>query len=492
MGATTTSGLTVTYKLSTATTNDACAVSEYGVVTVLAVGTCAVTAMQDGTAQIAPASKITKLFQVVPSTPTAPFMTSASASDQSITLAFTSPGFDGGETPSAYMLVATPVGGGTPITASDCTASPCTISGLTNGTSYVVTVAAINSAGVGSTSRPSGAMTPIAAAAAVGALTAMPGDATVTVSWTPLSDEQLDTDTFIEYQVSYRVRGTSTWTTWSDPAFTTRGTSSTVITGLDNGTNYDFKVVALTSGFPTASTENTANAEQYPSTVPDAPRSLTALRLAQGSVQVSWEAPISDGGSPLIDPYYTIVFTPTTRSDATVTCEKSNATYRFCTASSLVPGVKYTISVTDVNRMGTSEAATTTYPVITSGRIGHAAFFTARSSTFSPSGKTKLRAIVKAVPKLATNTQVQIIGASVALHSMNANIDLASARAKKIAKFLRKRHVPGTYTLSITTRFIVGGRLMTKVIEGPGQDQPWHTANGKPLTTARASYSISE
>ncbi|NDI02298.1 MAG: fibronectin type III domain-containing protein, partial [Actinobacteria bacterium] len=158
------SDLAVSFVLSAETTNSACEVSELGVVSVLAVGTCAVTAEQAGNDQYAEASSVTRTFQIAPALPTSPTLASASASAQAITIAFLPPGFTGGVEISAYELTATPVGGGLIVTNSSCTESPCTISGLVNGTAYTVDVAAVNSAGTGPASSASGQLVPATAA----------------------------------------------------------------------------------------------------------------------------------------------------------------------------------------------------------------------------------------------------------------------------------------------------------------------------------------
>ena len=360
MSATASSGLTVSYELVAGIT--ACSVSPLGVVTVLEVGTCEVVANAPSNDQYAAASPVLRAFQVLPALATAPTLTSASASSQSIMVGFVSPGFTGGVMISAYQMVATPVSSGTTVTSSSCSASPCTISGLANGTAYTVTVAAINSAGTGAASGATGSLTPATSAFAVGALAATPGSGFVDLTWTALTNDQLGGGTFTRYELSRRVAGTSSWTLVTN-ALTAQSTSSYTVTGLDNGTSYDFQVVAFTSANASEIPGNTAQVVQYPSTVPSSPRSLVVLASTATEVQFSWAVPLSDGGSALTNPNYTATVTSTTTgATSPVTCSAGAASTN-CLASNLTNGALYTFAVVANNRMGASIAASTTYAV---------------------------------------------------------------------------------------------------------------------------------
>lgn len=88
---------------------------------------------------------------VIPEAPGAPTNVVATPGDGSASVAFT-PGPEHGATVTTYTVTANP--GGATATGS---ASPITVTGLTNGTSYTFTVAATNSVG---TSSASGATTP--------------------------------------------------------------------------------------------------------------------------------------------------------------------------------------------------------------------------------------------------------------------------------------------------------------------------------------------
>ncbi|OGU12706.1 MAG: hypothetical protein A2075_16850 [Geobacteraceae bacterium GWC2_58_44] len=89
--------------------------------------------------------------------PGAPTGVSGIAGNALATVSFTAPAADGGGSITSFTVTSDP---GNLITAG--TASPITVTGLTNGTAYTFTVKAFNSAGAGAASAPSASVTPIA------------------------------------------------------------------------------------------------------------------------------------------------------------------------------------------------------------------------------------------------------------------------------------------------------------------------------------------
>src|SRR5207237_2735602 len=127
------------------------------------------------------------------------------------------------------------------------TASPIvitTISGaantaLVNGTTYQVQIRAVNAAGDG-TATGSTPATPATTPGAPTGLGATAGDHQVLLSWTaPVSDGG---SAITDYTVQYRVHGTTPWQTFSDGVSTA---VSATVTGLSNGTVYDFQVATV-------------------------------------------------------------------------------------------------------------------------------------------------------------------------------------------------------------------------------------------------------
>jgi len=104
---------------------------------------------------------------VVPALPPgAPTGVSAVAGNGQATVTWTAPTSNGGSAITSYAVIATP--GGQTVTAGG-TATSATVTGLTNGTAYTFTVTANNSAGAGTPSAASAAVTPSTAAGHVGA-----------------------------------------------------------------------------------------------------------------------------------------------------------------------------------------------------------------------------------------------------------------------------------------------------------------------------------
>ena len=344
------SGLSVT--LFSRTTS-VCTMSG-NIVSIVAVGDCEITASQSGDSRYAAASSETRVFQIVAVVANAPVIRSASASSGALTIGFMPPSFDGGATVTGYRLVGTPTSGGTTVTDEACVSSPCVINGLQNGTEYTVTVAAINAAGVGSTSSPSPALTPVTNAMAVQSLVSVPGDTTLTISWSTPAD--LGGGTFTRYEVRIRESGQS-WPLASTQNVTSQSTTSLPLTGLSNGTEYEVQVVTITSANSESFEGNTAVVVAIPRRVPTAPRDMGVARTSPTGALVSWSAPLSNGGAPVTS--YVVSFSDGA-SCGTVTINPTTLAGS-CTATGLRLGTSFSVSVTAVNVAGSSPAATTSY-----------------------------------------------------------------------------------------------------------------------------------
>ncbi|MGC2457247.1 MAG: CARDB domain-containing protein [Gallionellaceae bacterium] len=92
---------------------------------------------------------------IVANVPGAPTIGTATAGNASASVAFTAPVSNGGSAITGYTATSTPGS----ITGT-CASSPCTVSALTNGTSYTFTVHATNAVGNSAESSASNAMTP--------------------------------------------------------------------------------------------------------------------------------------------------------------------------------------------------------------------------------------------------------------------------------------------------------------------------------------------
>lgn len=225
----------------------------------------------NGTAWI----EITGSLAAVSSAPDAPVIGTATASAGAASVAFTAPTNDGGSAITNYIVTSTPgnfTGQGT--------ASPISVTGLTNGTAYTFTVVAVNSLGTSAASAASNSVTPAAVPSAPTSVVATAGDGTASVAFTPGA---ANGSPITNYTV-----------TASPGGATQSGTSSPiVVTGLTNGTAYTFTVVATSAlGNSVASTPSASVTPVPP--VPGVINKL-AVRPGNASVFVSWEAPTTGG-----------------------------------------------------------------------------------------------------------------------------------------------------------------------------------------------------
>lgn len=189
----------------------------------------------------------------VPGTPTIV----ATPGNQTCSVAVT-PAASGG-TPTSYTATITGPGAPAPITQAT---SPIVFNGLTNNSSYSITVTATNLAGTSSASAPA-ACTPVSGPRTnVTGLTATPGapgSGTVALNWTPPAPNS-PAATPTGYAVS--------WTgAESGSATVPFGTNTYSVTGLDAG-SYTFTVTATYADAPTSGTPAaTATTSVAPSSV---------------------------------------------------------------------------------------------------------------------------------------------------------------------------------------------------------------------------------
>ena len=180
-------------------------------------------------------------------------------------------------------------------------------------------------------------------------LTAESGDRSVTLTWgTPADDGG---SAIVRYQVRHQETGGgySAWATVSGGA----GATSTTVSGLVNGTSYEFQVRAMNGISPgQAATASATLAES----VPGAPSGLTATG-GDGSVALNWSAP-GDGGSQILRYEYRYAASGETWSDwATVS---GGGSARSITITGLTNGTLYGFQVRAVNSIGEGEASQAT------------------------------------------------------------------------------------------------------------------------------------
>lgn len=221
----------------------------------------------------------------MPTTPTAPKgVTLARGGRTEINVTWQAPDADGGAAITGYTATATPTSGAAVTCAAVLPALSCTLTGLTAGVLYSVTVAATNSAGVGSSS-VAVTLVPGAAPAAPGTPSATAGNSEVRVSWTaPVDNGGL---------------AISKYTVTSTPDSKTCSPSGAelvcVVTGLSAGTPYTFVVTATNDAGTATSSASTAVVPVLPwENVPV----FVAVTPANGRVDLEWSEARVFGTAP--------------------------------------------------------------------------------------------------------------------------------------------------------------------------------------------------
>ncbi len=247
-----------------------------------------------------------------------------------VSLSWTAPAFDGGRTIDYYVVYQNGVA--LPGHPSGLTTA---IVGLTNGQVYSFAVTAYNIAGEGAPSS-SIASTPYTVPNVLTGLSAIPGNAQVTLNWTASA---FDGGRIVDYYVVYQ----------NGVALPDHVTGlSTIITGLTNGQYYTFMVAAHNiAGIGALSDPSNV----IPFAVPDAPI-LNTITAGVANVTLVWTAPASDGSSPITG--YEIFFR-TNDTDAAWTWFSSVGVAASSeTVTGLTAGATYQFGVKAVNAAGSS------------------------------------------------------------------------------------------------------------------------------------------
>jgi hypothetical protein len=278
--------------------------------------------------------------------PGTPRSVTVTATEGSATVSWRAPTNDGGSPITGYVITA--YTGGTAVKSVTVPATPttATISGLTNGTAYRFTVAAVTAAGTGAATDRSSAVTPAVQPGAPTIGTATPGNRSAVVTWT--APTEAGTTAIIGYVVTVYT-GTSTTPTRIVPAG--RNATKVTVSGLTNGTAYSFTVAALTrSGIGTASDRSNTVTPAVPIVRPNAP-AIGAVTAGNASATVTWRAPGQTGGAPITSYVVSVYQNGSRTALKTVTV---NGTTTRTTVTGLVNGTRYTFRVAAVNSAGTS------------------------------------------------------------------------------------------------------------------------------------------
>jgi alpha-tubulin suppressor-like RCC1 family protein/alpha-acetolactate decarboxylase len=222
---------------------------------------------------------------------------------------------------------------GTAIAIVDASVLQYDALGLTNGRTYYFMVKAMNPGGESDSSNEVSATPQVPAPGVPNLLTAESGNAAITLTWAPVSGST-------GYNIYQRL-GSDTY--GAEVATVTGSVYSHEVTGLTNGTMYNFTIKAINPG---GISDPSDEVSATPMTVPSAPTEVRAVS-GNGQATITFTAPDDHGGSPITG--YEVTVLPDHR---TVTGHSSPITI-----TGLTNGRAYTFVVRAINSVGLSTAS---------------------------------------------------------------------------------------------------------------------------------------
>ena len=228
-----------------------------------------------------------------PGTPSAPSVSGTSGSNTSLTVSWSTPANSGPPIDNYDLQYRQGTSGSFTNGPQNVTGTTTTIPNLSANTSYQVQVRATNAegdsswspSGAGSTSSP-----PVTPPGQVTGVNITPGDRTLQVTWTQVTGAT-------GYKVQWKSGGQS-YSSSRQATVSSGSTTSRTISNLDNGTEYTVRVIATKTGASDGTPSDDANGTPTAAnTAPSAPRNLNARAVGDNRINLSWDAPNSDGGS---------------------------------------------------------------------------------------------------------------------------------------------------------------------------------------------------
>ena len=198
----------------------------------------------------------------------------------------------------------------------------------------------------GSTSTVPGAPTSLTATAS--------GTSTIDLSWTAPSND--GGASISGYKIEVSPNGNSNWS--NRVANTGSTTTSYAHTGLSAGTTRHYRVSAINSvGTGAASNVDDATTDATTTTVPGAPTGLSATPSGTSAINLTWDAPSSDGGASITG--YRIEVSPNGNSNWTNREGNTGSTSTSYSHTGLDAGSTRHYRVSAINSVGTGDASST-------------------------------------------------------------------------------------------------------------------------------------
>jgi hypothetical protein len=280
-------------------------------------------------------------------TPPAPLNLVVTRGDREVTLAWDAPPATGGAALTGYLVQRSEDGGttwrSTPRTLAD--GRQLTVTGLSNGASYLFRVAAVNAVGTGAFTAASEAVKPVGYASEPQSVVGTAGDGVVNLSWDGPAEPGGDiTDYVIEYR-TVSGTGSGSWTVFTRPA---SAATSAIVTGLVNGREYLFRVAAVNSLGQGAYGITTTPA--VPKTTPGMVTGLASV-AGNGLIDVAWTAlsAAATGGSPITG---SVVEYKTVDAESWTRLPVVNSPATSVRVTGLVNGTPYLYRVAAMNAVG--------------------------------------------------------------------------------------------------------------------------------------------